>query len=132
MQEQGGIGAVPYVFLQYLAERLVLFAFLLACHLNPAITWHSPVKTGTEAGLACPFSCSAEHNYARAENGLPPCLCARLASLGAQTIAGFRFQFLRKQKRPSAFSLELRDSSRVSALFPKVCHKKQEKFYTTL
>jgi hypothetical protein len=39
---------------------------------------------------------------------------------------------LRKQKRPSAFSLGLRDSSRVSALLLKVCHKKQEKFHPTL
>jgi methyl-accepting chemotaxis protein len=37
--------------------------------------------------LACAFSFSAEHNYACAENGLPPCLCARLASLDAQSIA---------------------------------------------
>jgi hypothetical protein len=32
----------------------------------------------------------------------------------------------------SAFSLGLRDLSRVSALPLKVCHKKQEKFHPTL
>jgi hypothetical protein len=32
----------------------------------------------------------------------------------------------------SAFNLGLRDLSRVSTLPLKVCHKKQEKFYTVL
>jgi len=32
------------------------------------------------------------HNYACAENGLPPCLCARFDSLGTQRIAGFRLK----------------------------------------
>jgi hypothetical protein len=77
-------------------------------HLNPAITMHSPVNTGTFAALASPFQ--AQDNYACSENGLPSCLCACLARLDAQAIAGFRcqnttclkgggFYLLQKQKK---------------------------------
>jgi len=47
-------------FVNYpLAKLGIEFFSVDALNLNPAITWHSPVNTGTWAALACAFSCSA-------------------------------------------------------------------------